>query len=291
MKFKFIAEMVAKYSVRAMCRVLQVSPSGYYASQSRSPSERARQDERLGLQIETVHEQSRGVYGSPRVGAQLRAQGTCVSTKRIARIMQEKGLRGRRRRRYRATTDSKHSVNIAPNLLMRDFTASGPDKVWVTDVTAVFTGTGWLYLAAVLDLFSRAVVSWATSSNNDTQLALNALHQAARRRKPAPGLIHHSDRGSPYASDDYTASLKQLGMRASMSRTGDCWDNAVAESFFASIKGEHLDHDWYPSQIAARVAIADYIDNFYNPQRRHSTLGYLSPNEFELKALVAKFAA
>jgi putative transposase len=214
-----------------------------------------------------------------------------VSTKRVARIMRERRLQGRRRRRYRATTDSKHSVNIAPNLLNRDFSTTGPNQVWVTDVTAVYTGTGWLYLAVILDLFSRAVVAWSTSSNNDTSLALAALQAAVRHRRPPPGLIHHSDRGSPYASDEYVKCLRALGIRPSMSRTGDCWDNAVAEAFFASLKGEHLDHEWHSSQTAAHVAIADYINNFYNPQRRHSTLGYLSPNEFELRAHIAKLAA
>jgi transposase InsO family protein len=205
--------------------------------------------------------------------------------------MKEKGLRGKRRRPYRTTTDSRHAVNIAPNLVARDFTAQRPNEVWVTDVTAVFTGAGWLYLAAILDLFSRAVVGWATSSTNDTELALEALEQAVRQRRPPVGLVHHSDRGSPYASHDYVARLKQLGMVASMSRKGDCWDNAVAESFFASLKGEHLDHDWYPAPAAAHGAIADYVDSFYNPQRRHSTLGYFSPNEFELRAHVARLAA
>jgi len=291
MKFRFIAEKVASFSVTAMCEVLGVSTSGFYAWQCRPKSQRARCDEQLGVRIEAAHGVSRGVYGSPRVAEELRAQGQRVSTKRVARIMREKGLQGRRRRRYRATTDSKYSVNIAPNLLKRDFSTTGPNQVWVTDVTGVYTGTGWLYLAVILDLFSRAVVGWATSATNDTCLALNALSAAVRHRNPPPGLVHHSDRGSPYASDDYTKQLRALGMRASMSRTGDCWDNAVAEAFFASIKGEHLDHDWYPSQLAARIAIADYINNFYNPQRRHSTLGYLSPNEFELRAHVAKLAA
>ena len=291
MKFRFIAERVAQFPVRAMCQVLDVSPSGYYAWKSRPTSERARQDEQLGLRIEAAHDHSRGIYGSPRVAAQLRSRGERVSTKRVARIMRERRLQGRRRRRYRATTDSKHSVNIAPNLLNRDFSTTAPNQVWVTDVTAVYTGTGWLYLAVILDLFSRAVVAWSTSSNNDTSLALAALPSAVQRRRPPPGLIHHSDRGSPYASDEYTKCLRGLGIRRSMSRTGDCWDNAVAEAFFASLKGEHLDHAWYPSQVAAHVAVADYINNFYNPQRRHSTLGYLSPNEFELRAHVAKLAA
>lgn len=243
MKFRFIAERVAQFSVRAMCQVLDVSSSGYYAWKSRPTSEHARKDEQLGLRIEAAHDLSRGIYGSPRVAAQLRAQGENVSTKRVARIMRERHLQGRRRRRYRATTDSRHSVNIAPNLLSRDFSTMGPNQVWVTDVTAVFTGTGWLYLAVILDLFSRAVVAWSTSSNNDTSLALSTLQAAVRRRRPSAGLIHHSDRGSPYASDEYTKCLRELGMRPSMSRTGDCWDNAVAEAFFASLKGEHLDHE------------------------------------------------
>jgi putative transposase len=291
MKFRFIAEKVASFTVTAMCDVLGVSTSGFYAWQTRSQSQRAKRDQQLGIRIESAHEASRGVYGSPRVAAQLRAQGECISNKRVARIMQEKGIQGRRRRRFRATTYSTHSVNIAPNLLARNFSAPGPNRVWVTDVTAVYTGTGWLYLAVILDLFSRAAVGWATSTNNDTRLALSALRAAVRHRNPPPGLIHHSDRGAPYASHEYTLQLHAHGMRASMSRTGDCWDNAVAEAFFASLKGEHLDHSWYPSQLAARIAIADYINNFYNPQRRHSTLGYLSPSEFELRAHVAKLAA
>jgi transposase InsO family protein len=290
-KFQFIAEKVATFPVRAMCRALQVSAAGFYASRTRPRSDHSRLDERLAVEIEAVHEVNRGVYGSPRVAMELRFQGRRVSTKRVARIMKEKGLRGKRRRPYRTTTDSRHAVNIAPNLVARDFTAQRPNEVWVTDVTAVFTGAGWLYLAAILDLFSRAVVGWATSSTNDTELALEALEQAVRQRRPPVGLVHHSDRGSPYASHDYVARLKQLGMVASMSRKGDCWDNAVAESFFASLKGEHLDHDWYPAPAAAHGAIADYVDSFYNPQRRHSTLGYFSPNEFELRAHVARLAA
>ena len=286
MRFRFISEKVATFPVRAMCRALGVSPAGFYAWRTRPRSLRSRDEERLAVEIESAHEESRGVYGSPRVAEELRSRGRCISTKRVARIMRENGLRGRRRRRYKATTNSKHAVNVAPNLLARHFTASGPNEVWVTDVTAVSTGVGWLYLAAIVDLFSRAVVGWATSSSNDTEFALAALNAAVAARRPSRGLVHHSDRGSPYASHEYTKRLRQLGMVASMSRTGDCWDNAVAQSFFASLKGEHLDHDWYPSLTAAHAAIADYIDQFYNPQRRHSTLGFLSPDEFELRAQV-----
>jgi len=290
-RFQFISEKVADFPIRAMCRVMEVSPAGYYAWRDRPKSARDRDDERLALEIEAVHEASRGIYGSPRVTRELRSQGRNVSSKRVARIMRESGLQGRRRRRYKATTNSKGAVNIAPNVLEQNFVTTSPNEVWVTDVTAVSTGTGWLYLAVILDLFSRAVVGWATSPNNDTELALNALETAVSKRKPPPGLIHHSDRGSPYASHEYTARLRELAMRPSMSRTGDCWDNAVAESFFASLKTEHLDHDWYDTRAAAHHAIADYIDNFYNPQRRHSTLDYLSPNEYELRAHVAVLAA
>jgi len=221
----------------------------------------------------------------------IKAQGRPVSRKRVARKMREAGLRGRKRRPFKATTNSKHSRNVPDNLLRRDFTASAPNRVWVTDVTAICTGTGWLYLAAILDLFSRAVVGWATSATNDTELALTALRQAYLVRRPPPGLIHHSDRGAPYASDLYRGQLKAYGMRPSMSRTGDCWDNAAAESFFASIKGEWLDHDWHPSRAAGHRAVAEYIDSFYNPLRRHSSIGYLSPDEFELRAHLATLAA
>ncbi len=291
MKFAFIAENVARFSIRGMCRVLQVSPSGYYASLSRPKSERECDNELLDLEIEAIHEQSRGTYGSPRITHELHEQGHRVSKKRVANRMKERGIQGKKRRRFRKTTDSNHGLPVPPNLLARDFTQDAPNKAWVTDVTAIYTATGWFYLAAILDLFSRAVVGWATSSHNDTKLALAALDEAIANRSPSPGLIHHSDRGSPYASEEYRKRLDSCGMMASMSRTGDCWDNAVAESFFATIKGDELDHQWYPSHAAAHAAIEDYITNFYNPVRRHSTIGYLSPDEFELRAQVNRMAA
>lgn len=291
MKFVFIAEKVAVFSIRAMCRVLQVSPSGYYAWLARPRSARDLNNEVLAVEIEAIHEQSRGTYGSPRITRELREQGRHVSKKRVAKRMKESGIQGKKRRRFRKTTDSKHGLPVPPNLLARDFKQDAPNKVWVTDVTAVYTAMGWLYLAAILDLFSRAVVGWATSSHNDTNLALTALEEAVANRKPPPGLIHHSDRGSPYASGDYRKRLDSYGMMASMSRTGDCWDNAVAESFFATIKGDELDHQCYPSHAAANATIDDYITNFYNPVRRHSTIDYLSPDEFELRAQVNQMAA
>jgi len=291
MRFQFISEKVADFPIRAMCRALGVSPAGYYGWQTRPLGARATDDRRLAREVERAHQASRGVYGSPRVARELRAQGRAVSTKRIARIMRENGLVGRRRRRYKTTTDSRDNTSVAPNLVAREFVRSKPNEVWVTDVTAVFTATGWLYLAAILDLFSRTVVGWATSATNDTALALVALNRAVAQRRPEPGLIHHSDRGSPYASHDYVKRLDELGIVPSMSRKGNCWDNAVAESFFASLKTEHLGHERYPSFPAAHRGIADYIDNFYNPLRRHSTLGYLSPDEFELRAELATMAA
>lgn len=291
MKFAFIAENVAVFSIRGMCRLLQVSPSGYYAWLVRPKSDRECDNEVLALEIEAIHEQSRGTYGSPRITHELHEQGRAVSKKRVAKRMKERGIQGKKRRRFRKTTDSKHGLPVPPNLLARDFTQDAPNKVWVTDVTAIYTATGWLYLAVILDLFSRSVVGWATSSHNDTNLALAALDDAAATRRPPPGLIHHSDRGSPYASEDYRKRLDSYCMVASMSRTGDCWDNAVAESFFATIKCDELDHQWYPSQAAAHAAIDDYITNFYNPVRRHSTLGYLSPDEFELRSQVNRMAA
>jgi putative transposase len=225
------------------------------------------------------------------VHADLRAKGVRVGKKRVERLMREKGIAAKRKRRFRRTTDSNHQSPIAPNVLERDFTQEAPNQAWVTDVTYIFTAEGWLYLAVMLDLFSRRVVGWATSDTNDRGLALDALNQALRARRPRVGLVHHSDRGSPYASEDYRNALRDRGITASMSRTGDCWDNAVAESFFATLKGELVDHERYATRAAAVASIGDYIERFYNPQRRHSHLGYVSPIEFELRSQTAALAA
>jgi transposase InsO family protein len=198
--------------------------------------------------------------------------------------MRENGLEARRKRRFRKTTDSKHSSPIAPNVVARKFHVAEADRVWVTDVTAIWTLEGWLYLAVMLDLFSRRVVAWATSANNDTCLALEALRAALRARRPRSGLVHHSDRGSPYASADYRAVLNLHQLIASMSRKGDCWDNAVAESFFATLRAELVDHELYATHHAASASIGDYIESFYNIERRHSFLDYLNPIEFELRS-------
>jgi putative transposase len=274
-----------------MCRALGVSSSGYYEWRKRLPSPRTKDDARLAVEITAAHKRSRGTYGNPRVHAELRARGTWVGKKRVERLMRENGLQARRKRRFCHTTDSKHPDPIAPNILARGFDPPAPNRVWATDVTYVWTEEGWLYLAVILDLFARRVVGWAASARNDTQLALTALGAALRLRHPPGGLVHHSDRGSPYASEDYRRTLAAHGIRASMSRTGDCWDNAVAESFFATLKAKLIQSTAYETRSGATESIGEYIDNFYNPQRRHSHLGYVSPIEFELQDQVAAFAA
>jgi putative transposase len=290
-KFIFIAAQKAFYAVAVLCDVLGVSRSGFYAWSRRPAPARAASDAQLKEQIAAAHLKSRNTYGSPRVHAELRAKGVRVGKKRVERLMREEGQQARRKRRFRRTTDSNHTHPIAPNVLERQFTVEAANKAWVTDVTYIATDEGWLYLAAILDLFSRRVVGWATSSTNDTALALDALDRALRARRPAPGLLHHSDRGSPYASEDYRRVLRRRGLVASMSRTGDCWDNAVAESFFATLKGELVDHEHYPTRAAATASIGDYLERFYNPARLHSHLGYKSPMEFELKRQIAIMSA
>ena len=291
MKFAFIHVEKASYPVRLLCAVLTVSRSGYYAWIERPAPARTKADAKLTVEIAAAHKRSRGRYGSPRVHAELQAQDTHVGKKRVERLMRENGLVGKQKRRFRRTTDSKHTMPIAPNVLERCFEATTTNQAWVTDVTYVATGEGWLYLAAILDLFSRRVVGWATSESNDRNLALEALGAALRSRHPLGGLVHHSDRGSPYASDDYRRALDAHGIVASMSRAGDCWDNAVAESFFATLRAELLDDERYATHHAAVTSIGAYIDEFYNTARRHSYLGYVSPIEFELKAQIIEIAA
>ena len=290
MKFAFICEEKVAFPIAVLCRVLTVSPSGYYASQGRPASPRARRDEALARRVEAAHLASKRRYGSPRVHAELKAVGDKVGRKRVARLMRERNLVARTRRRFRTTTDSKHSFPIAPNVLERDFTADAPDRVWVTDITFLWTKQGWLYLAAILDLFSRRVVGWATSQNVDRHLALAALDMAVTRRRPGKDLIHHSDRGSTYAATDYRKALSARRIACSMSRKGDCWDNAVAESFFSTLKREMEDIDDLESWASASLSVGEYIDGFYNPQRRHSALNYSSPIEFELLNSVQKAA-
>ena len=291
MKFAFIDAEKAHHPVALLCDVLDVSRSGYYASLKRSEPTRRRQDAQLTARITAIHQSSRRTYGSPRIHAELAAEGHRVGRKRVARLMQQQGIKVRRKRRFCATTDSRHELPIAPNVVARNFEVDAPNVVWVTDITYIPTREGWLYLAAILDLFSRRVVGWATSDRIDRQLTLDALDAALRTRRPVAGLLHHSDRGSQYASDEYRHALGDRDIRRSMSRKGNCWDNAVAESFFATLKTELIDGIEFISHDVAHTAIADYIENFYNLHRRHSHNGYVSPIEYELKAQAARVAA
>jgi putative transposase len=283
-KYACIARHQEEFEVRLMCRLLAVSRSGFYAAQRRAPSARAVRDQALRLHVRTAHERSARTYGAPRVHRELRAQGHRVARKRVARLMREDGLRVlRRRRRVVRTTDSTHAHPVAPNRLERRFAVQGVrlNQVWVSDLTYVPTRDGWLYLAIVLDLASRRVVGWAMRETLEADLARSALQMALAARQPGPGLLHHSDRGSQYASDDYRALLAEHRCVVSMSRKGDCWDNAVAESFFATLEFELiLTHDW-PTRDAARRALFRYIEIWYNRERRHSTLDYVSPARYE----------
>jgi transposase InsO family protein len=281
MRYRFIDAEKVNYPIRLMCRVLRVSPSGYYAWQVREPSRRAIENESLLVSIRAVHTKSKRRYGSPRVHQELAAQGRRTSLKRVARLMRQNGLRAVGKRRFRVTTQSGHTRRIAPNLLAREFHAPRPDCVWVGDISYVLTMEGWLYVAVLIDLYSRRVVGWAIGDRITDDLTIGALQMAITRRNPRPGLIVHSDRGSQYASAEYLRLLAARGFRASMSRRGDCWDNAVAESFFATLKRE-LEIDWwrYP-RSSARHWLIDYIESFYNEERRHSSIAYKSPAQFE----------
>jgi transposase InsO family protein len=239
-RFGFIQTEKATYPVRVLCRTLQVSPSGFYAWCRRSLSLRAKEDAALKVDIRAAHVASDKTYGSPRIHEDLKADGQQVGRKRVARLMREEGIEGQRKRRFRLTTDSRHTHPVAENLLNRNFTASAPNKVWVTDITYIWTRAGWMYLAAILDLFSRRVVGWSLDSHIDQGLTLDALSMALRTRRPEPGLLHHSDRGVQYAGGDYQKLLREHGIVCSMSRKGDCWDNAVAESFFSTLKAERV---------------------------------------------------
>jgi putative transposase len=272
--YGFIRGNVADFPIQLMCAVLEVSRSGYYAWISRAKSARAAADRALAAEIRASHEASRGRYGSRRVHAELRAHGRRIGRKRVARLMRGMGLAARRRRRFRRTTDSAHAFPVAPNLLGREFKTSAPDRVWLADITYIWTAAGWLYLAAVLDLFSRQVVGWSMADHLGHELALAALDMAIARRRPAPDLIQHSDRGVQYAAHGYRKRLQEHGMICSMSRKGDCWDNAPMESFFATLKGELVAERDYHTRDDARADIFQYIEGFYNRRRLHSSIGY-----------------
>lgn len=271
----------SSYPVVALCRVLGVNRSGYYAWRDRPRSSRDQANERLLVRIRAVHEVSRRNYGSPRITDELCSQGEHCNEKRVARLMRRAGIRAKTVKKYRATTNSKHSEPVYANVVNRSFATDRPNRVWLSDITYVRTSEGWLYLAAVLDLYSRRIVGCAMSSRIDSALTESALAQAVSRRRPGPGLVHHSDRGVQYAAGDYRKLIDHHGMIGSMSRKGDCWDNAPMESFFGTLKQELIFHERFATRLEAKRKIFEYIEMYYNGWRRHSSLGGVSPNEFE----------
>jgi transposase InsO family protein len=280
-KYEFIAAQKATYPVTTLCRVLEVSHSAFYAGIERAPARRRGRDAELRGQIREIHTHSRGTYGSPRVHAALRARQQRVGRKRVARLMRAERLYGRRPRRWCGTTDSQHDRPVAPNSLNRDFAPAAPDRVWAGDITYIWTAQGWLYLAVVLDLFSRRVVGWAIADHLRSELTVEAMTMAMGRRRPAAGLMYHSDRGTQYASAMYQLLLKAHAVVASMSRRANCWDNAVVESFFATLKSDLISRRSWPTRRDAHDAITEYLECFYNPHRLHSYLAYRSPMEHE----------
>jgi transposase InsO family protein len=277
--------MKTDHSILALCLHLEVSPSGYYAWQQRRacPGPRAAQDQALAREIKRIHAQSRQTYGSPRVEDELRKKGRCHGRNRVARLMKEQGLCGRPKARYRVqTTDSNHDQPIAPNRLAEAPKATAPNQLWVADITYIETGEGWLFLAAILDLYSRKIVGWAMSPRIDTLLVLKALAMALLHRSPPANLLFHSDRGVQYASGDYRQALDRAGLIPSMSRRANCYDNATMESFWSTLKLELVYRSTFNTRAQARTLIFDYIETFYNRQRAHSALGYYSPVDFEL---------
>jgi len=285
MRFRFIEDRRADYPVTLLCDVLGVSPAGYYAWRSRPESRRSAANRDLVDDIRRVHRDTRGRYGSPRIHVELKAQGRGASRGRIERLMRRHGIRAimARPRRVR-TTDSRHDLPVAPNLLDRNFIATAPNQIWLADITYIGTDQGWLYLAAIMDLYSRRIVGWAMADHLRADLPLAALRMAISAQRPGAGLIHHSDRGVQYASADYRKLMQSAGLRASMSRKGDCYDNAPMESFFHTLKTELVHPRHYATRAEATRDIFAYIEGFYNRTRRHSAIGYISPIEMELKA-------
>jgi putative transposase len=280
-KFAFIHAEKAYFEVSALCRNLGVSRQGYYAYSKRKPGPREAREQALQQRLRALHSESGGRYGSPRLLRALRKEGQRVAKRRVERAMRSMGLRGCARRRFRVTTKANPTHGVVENSLDRQFNPPAPNQRWVTDITYLWTNEGWCYLAVILDLFSRAVVGWSIDANLSTSLPLRALEMALLRRRPEPGLLHHSDRGCQYTSADYLAVLHSHGITVSMSRRGNCWDNAVAESFFATLKTELIYDRIWQSRAEVRAAIFEYIEVFYNRQRLHSTLGYKTPHEIE----------
>ncbi len=281
MKFAFIEGHRAMWRLQRMCRMLGVSKAGYFAWRDRPESPRGDEDRALTTRIHVIHAESRKTYGSPRVHRELRGQGTSISRKRVERLMRTAGIQVKPKARFVVTTDSAHGLPVAPNLLEQNFSGTATYLRWVTDITYVATEEGWLYVSAILDLFSRRAVGWAMQDRMDRSLVLSALDMAVGHRRPQPGLLHHSDRGSQYACEDYRRALTNHGMIASMSRRACCYDNAAMESFWHTLKVELIHRRRFQTRAEAKQAIFEYIEVFYNRLRRHSSIGYVSPVEFE----------
>jgi transposase InsO family protein len=282
MRFQLVDRAKKDFPVHRLCKVLGVSQSGYFAWKDRPASRRQREDMILLAHVRSAFALSNGAYGSPRMTRELHDRGLAVGRRRTARLMRENGLIARQKRRFKRTTDSDHGFPVAPNLINQNFVAMGQNQKWGADISYVWTREGWLYLAVVIDLFARRVVGWATSDRLHKELALSALRKALTLRRPAKGLIHHSDRGSQYCSNGYQAELRKHGVSISMSGKGNCYDNAAVETFFKTLKSELVWRTVFQTRGAATSAIGRYIDGFYNPLRRHSTLGYISPAQFEM---------
>lgn len=283
MKYAFIRVHSKDYSVVRLCQALEVSPSGYYDWYDRPESARAKKNRQLVTKISLFHKASRGIYGSPRIHRDLLESGEEVSEKRVAKLMRENDIQSKMARKFVITTDSKNTMQPAPDRLKREFDVDSPDKAWVSDTTFISTRQGWLYLAVVIELYSRQVLGWAMVDKNNAQLVQDALTMAIWRRGKVDSIIVHSDRGSTYASGDYQRLLKENRLLCSMSRKGECLDNAVAESFFGTLKTELVDHEDYRSKEEAKKSLFEYIEVFYNRRRRHSYLGYISPVEYEAR--------
>lgn len=281
MRFEVIHGYRDTFPVHRMCQVFEVSASGYYAWRDRPESKRAQENAALLQEIQDIHHMSRQTYGSPRVHAELLARGFTASKNRVARLMRAENIRARRKKKRTQTTDSRHNYPVAPNLLNQDFEAQRPNEKWLGDITYIWTAEGWLYLATVMDLFSRKIVGWAMEDTLASCLVEKAFGMAVQTRKAVDGLLHHSDRGSQYAGDPYQVLLASYQMQVSMSRTGNCLDNAPMESFFSTLKVEQVHFQKYANRKEARTDLFEYIEGFYNRIRRHSSLGYLSPEAFE----------
>jgi len=287
MIFRFVSNHQSEFPIFLMCRVLEVSRSGYYAWLKHPESKRYQDDKALSQDIYAIHQESFGTYGSPRVYRELKRRGKHLGENRIARLMRKDGLRAKTKRKFKVTTDSRHHFPVAPNLLNQEFTPDEPNQVWASDITYIWTAEGWLYLAVVMDLFSRAIIGWSMSERMTQELVIDAFVMAIKQRNPPSGLLHHSDRGSQYASTDYQDILAKYGAICSMSRKGNCWDNAPVESFFGTLKREHVFHNRYVHRAQARQIIFVYIEQFYNRKRIHSALGYRTPCEMEQFKLAA----